>query len=145
MNIRFVCFFMCLSTFGCEHPRLEESFFNKPLGDRLDRLRQYSLEDQYKIFRYGNDRIEPPLMGLADPIAERGAAAIPFLLRQLDSKADDLAIRDILMIFATMAYSKSYDVKSDEPLMTMLASKVSGMKDKEWQEICLKMLQRIKR
>ena len=84
-------------------------------------------------------------MGLADPIAERGAAAIPFLLRQLDSKADDLAIRDILMIFATMAYSKSYDVKSDEPLMTMLASKVSGMKDKEWQEICLKMLQRIKR
>ena len=82
-------------------------------------------------------------MDLAGPIAEKGATAIPFLLTQLDSKADDLAIRDILMLFATMAHSKNYDVKSDKTLMTMLTSKVSGMKDKEWQGICSKMLERI--
>ena len=56
-------------------------------GTRIDRFRQYSLVDQYKIFRYGVEAVEPPLMGLADPIAERGASAVPFLLNQLTSKS----------------------------------------------------------
>jgi hypothetical protein len=29
---------------------------------------------------------EPPFMELADPIAERGSAAVPLLLEQLDSE-----------------------------------------------------------
>jgi hypothetical protein len=61
----------CVAVFSCQGQQLEQAFFNKPLGDRLQRLRGYSLEDQYKIFRYGNDVIEPPLMDLADPIAEK--------------------------------------------------------------------------
>jgi hypothetical protein len=43
-----------------------------------------------------------------------------------------------------MASSRSYAVKSDAALMTTLASKVSGMKDREWQTICLRRLQGIK-
>ncbi len=83
-------------------------------------------------------------MDLANPIAERGATAVPFLLGQLNSKPDDITLRDILLIFETMANSKSYDVKSDAALMTTLASRVSGMKDQGWQDTCLKKLQRIK-
>ncbi len=83
-------------------------------------------------------------MDLANPIAERGATAVPFLLDQLNSKPDDITLRDILLIFERMANSKSYDVKSDAALMTTLASRVSGMKDHGWQETCLKSLRYIK-
>jgi len=100
--------------------------------------------DAVEIFRYGHDVMHPPLMNLAKPIAERGAMAVPFLLDQLNSQPDDITILGILLIFKTMASSKSCDLKSDAALMSTLASKVSGMKDKEWQTICLKRLQRIK-
>lgn len=135
--------FGILLSVACEDRDLEENFFRQPLADRVERLRSYPLADQYKIFRYGNDRKEPPLMDLADPIAEKGAKAVPFLLDQLNSESHDIAVRDILLIFETMATSKSYDVKSDSVLMNALSSKVSAMKDKEWKDICSKMLQRI--
>jgi hypothetical protein len=83
-------------------------------------------------------------MDLAIPIAERGRTAIPFLLAQLDSQGDDITIRDILWIFARMASSGSYDVKSDAALKATLISRVSGMKHKGWQSMSLKELQRIK-
>lgn len=110
----------------------------------MERLRQYSLEDQYKIFRYGNDVIHPPLTELADPIAERGAEAIPFLLRQLEQDDDELTTRDMLLIFRKMTYSKSYDVKSNSALMKLLSSRVEAIKDKRWQAICLEMLNSVK-
>jgi hypothetical protein len=144
VSIRVVLALACLLVLGCENHDLEKNFFKQPLANRVERLRQYSIADQYKIFRYGNDRMEPPLMDLADPIAERGATAVPFLLDQLNSKPDDITLRDILLIFETMANTKSYDVKSDAGLMTTLASRVSGMKDQAWQGNCSKMLQRIK-
>jgi hypothetical protein len=121
-----------------------KEFFRRPLADRMTRLRQYSLEDQYKIFRYGMDNKEPPFMDFANPIAERGAKAVPFLLNQLNSHTDDITTRDLLLIFETMAHSKSYEVRSDVALMTTLVSKVSAMKDKEWQESCSKSIQRIR-
>ncbi len=129
---------------GCEDHALEESFFKKPLANRVERLRSYSLADQYKIFRYGNDRKEPPFMDLAEPIAEKGSIAVPFLLDQLNSDSHYIAVRDMLLIFETMASSKSYDVKSDAVLMRVLSSRVSDMKDKEWKDICSRMLQRIR-
>lgn len=144
MTIRIVLAFACLLARGCESHDLEENFFKQPLANRVERLRQYPLADQYKIFRYGMDIKEPPFMDLADPIAERGATAVPFLLDQINSKADDITLRDTLLIFETMANSKSYDVKSDLALMTTLTSRVSGMKDQGWQGTCLKNLQRIK-
>lgn len=144
-SIRVVLAFACLLVVGCEDRDLEQKFFNQLAATRLERMRQYPLADQYKTFRYGNDKREPPAMSLADPIAERGATAVPFLLDQLNSHPDDdIALRDILLIFETMATSKSYDVRSDASLMTTLTSRVSGMKGTLWQDNCIKMLQRIK-
>ncbi|WP_035349500.1 hypothetical protein [Edaphobacter aggregans] len=134
----------CFIMLGCWDHRLEKSFFDKPACDRVSRLRQYPLADQYKIFRYGNDVKELPATELARPIAERGASAVPFLTDQLNASADDIAIRDILLIFESMEASGSYDVRANAALMGVLTSKVSGMKDKDWQAICRKMLQRIK-
>jgi hypothetical protein len=134
----------CVVVFSCQGQQLEEMFFSKPLGDRLQRLREYSLEDQYRIFRYGNDVIEPPLTDLAGPIAERGADAVPFLVRQLNSQPNDLTVMDVLLIFKTMASSKSYDVKGDSVLMDLLASKIAGMESQKWQSVCSRMFEHLK-
>lgn len=144
MSAWIVVAFACLLARGCGGHHLERDFFNQPLANRVQRLRRYGLADQYKIFRYGMDMKEPPFMDLADPIAERGGTAVPFLLDQLNSQPDDITLRDTLLIFETMANSKSYDVESDAALMTTLASRVSMMKDPAWQGTCLKNLQRIR-
>jgi hypothetical protein len=146
MNTRILLILLSVFTGGggCTNYRLEKRFFDQPAKDRVERLRQCSLKDQYKIFRYGNDVIHPPVMALANPIAERGAGAIPFLLSELERNHDDMTTRDMVLIFVTMASSRSYDVKSDLALMTLLSSRVEAIKDKEWQVICLRMLNRMK-
>jgi hypothetical protein len=131
-----------LSTCGGHH--LEKTFFAAPAASRVERLREYSLPDQYKIFRYGNDQMEPPAMELALPIAERGRAAIPFLTDQLKGSKDDVEVRDILLIFERMDSAGRCMVHADASLMKLLDSRVSAMKDQDWRATCTKMLQRIK-
>jgi hypothetical protein len=141
---RFLLALTCLVAIGCKDHALEKSFFHKPPADRVERLRRYSLEEQYRIFRYGNDFKEPPAMELAGPIAERGAEAVPFLVNKLNVDEGDIAVRDILLIFERMESLGSYNLKADASLMSLLTSKVSEMKDKGWQDICLKDLERIR-
>jgi hypothetical protein len=129
---------------GCDDHRLDKEFFKQPPETRAARLRQYPLPEQYKIFRYGNDRLEPPALGLANPIAERGAQAVPFLLAKLDSEKDDIGVRDIVLVFSVMGALRSYDVKSDVGLIRKLESAVARMTDKDWQSMCVAMLTHIK-
>ena len=124
--------------------QLEKDFFKLPLSERVERMRQYSLEDQYRIFRYGNDRIEPPDLSLATPIAERGAAAIPFLTKQLKSSDDDLAVRDILWVLWTMLRLKTYDVRQDREVMDLLERRIRGMKSQYWQGSARERLEQIR-
>ncbi len=82
-------------------------------------------------------------MGLARPIAERGQTAVPFLLEKLNSTPDDMTVRDVLLIFETMSSTKSYEVKSNLPLMNTLRLRVSAIKDSGWKDVCSNMLGRI--
>lgn len=134
----------CLITLGCKDHGLERKFLDQPPGSRVERLRRYSLAEQYRIFRYGMDTKEPPAMELAGPIAERGSDAVPFLVNKLNADADDIAVRDIVLIFERMEASRSYSVRADASLMSLLTSKVSKMKDNGWQDVCLKGLDRIR-
>jgi hypothetical protein len=129
---------------GCDNHRLEEKFFEQPLGTRLERLKQYSLEDQYRVFRYGNDVVHPPLTDLADPIAAQGSAAVPVLLDRLKADESDFTVRDTLLIFERMSSSKIYDVKSDSAVLAALTSKVSTVKDQDWRATCVKILDQIR-
>ena len=134
----------CLIAAGCKDHKLEKSFFEKPAVDEVQRLRRYSLDEQYRIFRYGMDKIEPPAMGLARPIAERGADAVPFLVNKLNADAGDIAVRDILLIFEMMEASGSYKVSANGSLLSLLTSRVSKMRDKGWQDICFQGLEEIR-
>lgn len=129
---------------GCSNHKLEKDFFfGAPAATRMDRLRQYSLEDQYRLYRYGSDKFHPPLIGLAKPIAERGCGATPFLLEKLNPPVDDIAVRDVLHIFATMSTINSCDVKSNLPVMDVLRRRVEAMRDGDWKKVCEEMIKRI--
>jgi hypothetical protein len=95
-------------------------------------------------FRYGNDRIEPPQLGLAKPIAERGAAAIPFLTEQLRFSKDDAAVRDIMLVLKTMQYLHTYKVRGDAALMSVLELRISKMKSRDWQAYAREQMENIK-
>src|SRR5262245_30662590 len=104
--------------------QMEKDFFSTyPPATRVAKLRQYSLEDQYKIFRYGNDKRQPRDWRLADPIAERGASVIPFLTAKLDN-ADDLTVYDILIILWRMDRLKTFHLAQDTALMHLLEERV---------------------
>jgi hypothetical protein len=124
--------------------RMERSFFGEPVPTRVERLRRYALPDQYRIFRYGMDRREPPNSELADPIAERGKAAVQFLLDQLTGTPDDKTVNDVVLTFEAMARMKTYSVGADIALMTALASRVSEMKDSFWRAEATRTLENIK-
>ena len=134
---------LALVALACRDPYpMEHEFLAGPVDTAHERLRRYSLEDQYKIFRYGNDRLEPPWSGLAMPIAERGVEALPFIMKQLDSDRSDLTLRDNLQILADMADMKTYDVKSDASVMTILESRILTVTT--WQSSCQRLLRIIK-
>jgi len=141
-SLSWICVAIALAS-NCTAKSIEEAFFDKPAHSRLERFANYSLEDQYKIFRYGNDRIEPPVMELAEPIAAKGKTAVPFLRAQLQRAKDDLTVRDILRVFQTMARLRTYDVKSNAPLMNDVRSKVAEVKNGPWGDTCVKMLRRL--
>lgn len=125
---------ICTTLITCNNQpgnqRLEKGFFFKhPRATRLQRLGQYPLEEQYQIYRYGHDRIEPPDLELAEPIAQKGQAVVPFLKEKLGSDKDDLAVRDILYLFEQMLWMNTFDVRQDASLMQTLKSRVANIKD----------------
>jgi len=128
---------------GNKNSQLEKKFFNLPAAERSAVMRSASLEDQYKIFRYGMDKREPPASWLAEPIAARGSSAIPFLTEQLESSADDAAVRDILLVLRRMAEFRTYDVKRDTNLTGLLHKKISSLKSAWWRNYCEEDLQQI--
>jgi hypothetical protein len=120
---------MCLLLLACNDHKLERDFFSKhPLGTRLERIKHYSLPDQYKIYRYAHDKLEPPLLDMADPIAEKGATTIPFLTEQLKTDKDDLAVRDIVYLVEKMRRMKTFDARTDPALIQLLKSRILSMK-----------------
>jgi hypothetical protein len=135
----------CVAGVGYADQAMERGFFDQPPETRLERLKQYSLEDQYKIFRYGNDVVHPPTTNLAIPIAERGIAAMPFLKAKLQQENDDTSLRDILRILDEMVWRKAYDVKSDDGLIRYLTARIGAMKHRDWQPILERMLRIITR
>ena len=86
-----------------------------------------------------------PNWELAEPIAERGGMAVPFLLEQLNGTPDDETVSDVVLVFEAMAKLKSYDVRGDMAVTDTLTFKASKMKDEFWKAEAAKTLESIKR
>lgn len=126
-QVRIALFLLGLFFNGCTCQSIECHFMRGPLETAESRLSQYPLEEEYQIFRYANSEIHPPMLWLANPIARRGAEAIPFLSQRIHDADDDMEIRDILVILHRMVLFNTYDVKSNQALMAALSARVAGV------------------
>src|SRR2546423_15222357 len=75
-------------------PSEYQAFLALSPEQRQVEMRKLPLEKQLEYYFVGLDYVHPPDVGLADPIAEQGMKAVPFLLKRLreekneDKKAD---------------------------------------------------------
>jgi hypothetical protein len=123
---------------------ISNEFYWMPQAQRDAKFEKYDFDAQYKIYIYGCQVIEPPALGLARPLARRGASIVQPLESKLNRANDDLTIRDIVYLFLQMNNWSTYDVLDDQQLMDDLKLKVSEMKDSAWRIIAEEQLDAIR-
>ncbi len=107
---------------------VSNKFFWMPEKQRNAEFEKYDLDTQYRIYIYGSQQIEPPMIGLAWPLAREGGRIVQPLAAKLESADHDLTIRDIVFVFRVMNDLGTYDVAGDKSLMNKLREK--GQRDK---------------
>jgi hypothetical protein len=139
MNIRLL-FLLVLILSGCSSDQaFEEKFFSNN-QNTVAHMRPLSLEEQYELFRYGYDKMEPPAIETVDPIAERGAQAVPFLLEQLRVTPDEITTTDIVIVFESMNYLGTYKVRNHPKVLRELTASVEQIHDSRLKDFCEKKL-----
>lgn len=133
---------ICVLLLSCctsNHARLpkgfSDEFFRRPEKQRDADFEKYDFDTQYRIYIYGCQQIEPPMIGLGWQLAREGGRIVQPLEAKLGSTDDDLTIRDIVLIFKAMNVLGTYDVAGDKSLMERLREKVSAMKDPFWWHV----------
>lgn len=103
-----------------------------PEDQRDAEFLKQDFDTQYKIYIYGSQEIEPPVMGLAWVLAKQGGKIVQPLQAKLEAADDDFTIRDILLVFVAMSQLETYDVAGNKPLMQELLEKSGEIKDPSW-------------
>jgi hypothetical protein len=141
-----LCVVILLS--GC--PRVEgvdvsaaREFYRQPTSVQQKTFRQHSLEDQLGLFFFGNQVRHPPAIYLADCFALNGAPAVELLRSKLEVANDDLTVRDIVTLLATIDEMGQYDVAGDDRLMLALKTRAAQMKDKGWRDLAQEYIAKI--
>lgn len=140
MFIRAICcliFFFAASCFGAD---IGAQFFEGGFSKRVERLEKYPLDQQYKIFLYGNQVVHPPLTDLAIPLAKRGKPALDYILNELDHSKNDLEFRDSLVVFQTMQWGGHYNVCTDAVAMNKIRGNENKIHDAGWRDVYSQML-----
>jgi hypothetical protein len=142
MSVRdFSLFIVFLSASACSSPRVEgvdvsaaRVFYRQPTSEQQKTFRQHTLQDQLGLFFFGNQVRHPPALYLAQCFALNGAPAVELLRAKLKVESNDLTVRDIAMLLATIDAMGKYDVAGDAQLMAALRSRVTQMRDDGWRD-----------
>lgn len=136
--------------YGCvsnasEPSKVVSDFYTKYVStsEQIRQFNNYSLEEQYEIFEFGNRVVHPPAIYLSSPFAKQGPIVVPFLKMKLEATKDEVTIRDIMSILSEEARLKLYDFSKDTELMSLLNLKVNNMQGM-WKGVTVKFLSDIK-
>ena len=98
---------------SCNHESMESEFFDWETFD-IDKLYNYSLEDQFKIFIYGNQTMSSFDDRLGDSNCKKRQASVGLCTEiRYRGSNNDLDFRDSLEIFRAMEKGGYYSVCSD--------------------------------
>lgn len=119
--------FTCLMC-GCPRvPSEYRAFLKLSPEQRQAVMRKLPLEKQLEYYFAGLNYMHPADVGLADPIAEQGRKAVPFLLNRLSEEKDEDKKADIILILEVMHISH-YNLKREEEVITLLKEVTSSAK-----------------
>lgn len=133
-------FLALLVTSACLGGPSEEQFFKGAIKTRLERMEGYPLDQQYRIYLYGNQVIHPPATGLAIPLAKKGKPALDFILNELHGSKNDLDFRDSLVVIQTMQWGGYYDVCGDATAMDAIRKNQGKIRNPAWRKVYGQML-----
>ena len=131
-----------VSNLGCGPEISEEctDYYAQPSYEREKAFRDYPVEKQLAIYRCAVRR-EPPELGLAYYIAERGEKNIPMLLDRLKGENDEPTKVGIIYIFELMS-SKNY-MRGRRDVIDQIKQVVSSMRYKVVREEAEESLKKI--
>ena len=112
-----------------------DQFYSKPVKERVATFAEYSFDQRYAIYLYGNQVQHPPALYLTDAFAAGGQEIVAPLSARLAASEYEVTTRDLVMVFAAMQRLKTYDVAQDEPLMRQLTEATARMREADWKEI----------
>lgn len=128
---------------GRDCSEFNEMFHGRPFKVRVADFTNYDLATQYAIFICGNQFRHPPAIYFAEPFAQHGDKAVPFLKEKLLGATDDLAIRDIILLLTEMSRQNTYDVAGDNELVRLMTASVAKMRDEDWKRMTQKNMSEI--
>jgi len=121
------------------------TFFRQATSEQQKTFRQYTLEDQFGLFLFGSQVRHPPALYLARCFALNGSSAVELLRARLGAASDDLTVRDIAVLLATIDEMRIYDVAGDAQLLNALRNDIARMRDDNWREVAQQEVQNIGR
>lgn len=124
-------------------PSSIRDFFRQPVVERMRTFRARPLDMQLALFFYGNQKIHPPALYLADCFALNGAAGAALLRERLGVAGSDLDTRDIAALLDAIQTMGTHDVRHDSLLMDRLNGRIASMSDPGWKDAASSLLQRI--
>lgn len=122
---------------------VEAEFFRGDYLTRDQRIEPYPLDQQYRIFLYGNQVIHPPATGLAGPIAKKGKVAADYILEQLAATKNQLDHHDALVVFQRMQWGGYFDVCGTPGYLEKLRANEARISRQGSREIYREMLSRL--
>lgn len=112
-----------------------DQFYSMSVNERIASFAEYSFDQQYAIYIYGNQVQHPPALYLVDEFAAEGQEIVAPLLERLTASAHEATTRDLILVFSAMQRSGTYDVARDESLMRRLSEAAEGMQETKWKKI----------
>jgi hypothetical protein len=135
--------FNCMSSAPDLRPNVMVSdFFQMPIREQVKEFREYTLDQQYELLRFGNEVVHPPASYLVSEFAEQGKEIVPFLKSKLKSVQTEVNVRDIVQVFWYLAKSKRSEFLKDQELIDSLGQQVQEMRG-IWREYTLSMYNEI--
>lgn len=123
--------------------RMIEDFYRLSTSEQLKAFKNYSVEEQYDLFLFGNQAVHPPAIYLVRLFSEKGAEIVPFLKSKLINARDRATIRDITSILSELSYLKLCNVQGDAGLLNVLEQKANSMQG-IWKDTTIKMVAEIR-
>ena len=128
---------------SCNGKSVESKFFYEETNrvSRISKLESLPLVEQYKIFKYGNQKIHPAQKSLAGPIAKQGKSALDYVLQQIRNSENDLDFRDSMIIFREIEKKGYYQVCKDQRAIQEIRENENKIQHKDWRAIYHEMLE----